>query len=104
QRRRAGDRTLLVGVMTERSRGESRIQTVAGDQGGERKDASTESLPKHEKVGSDSVVFEGEHPSGTAERDRNLIQDQQGPMAVAGSADLSPVIRGRDERGAAHGL
>src|SRR5262245_32019960 len=49
-------------------------------------------------------MLESEEFPGSAQCDRNLVEHQQRPMLVAGSANLLPVIQGWNHRDVTHGF
>ena len=49
-------------------------------------------------------MLAGEHPSGAAESDRDLVEDEQRSVTVAGGTHATPVIGRRNERSAPDGL
>ena len=89
----AADRALFVRVVAERAIAGD-VEVAPGDQRGHRKDRAAQALAEDDHVGNDAVVLEREHRAGAAEADRNLVEDQQRAVAVAGVAD-DPVIVGR---------
>ena len=76
------------------------IQVFPGNDGGQRQDASAQALADDHDVRNHPEVFEGEHAAGAAQRMRDLVEDEQGPVAVAGPADGLPIL-GRGDGGSA---
>ncbi len=80
------------------------IQITPRDTGGNRQDTPAQRLAHGHNIGDDFVMLKGKHPSGFAEARGNLIHDQQGPMAGAGIAYLTPEPRRRYGWHGAHRL
>lgn len=99
----AGHGVLFVGVVAEGGVAGD-VEVFPREEGGEGEDGAAEALPEDEHVGDDVVMLAGEEPAGAPEADGDLVEDEEGAMAVAGGADPAPVVRGRDEGGAADGL
>ena len=70
----------------------------------DRQDAAAERLAQHEDVGRHAIVLAGEHASGLAEAGRDLVEDQQRAVAIAGLAHAVPEARRRHVGHGADGL
>ena len=103
QRRGGGDRVLLVRVVAERVVAGD-VEVVARDAGGDRQHAAAERLAEHHDVGRGAVVLGGEEAAGLAQAGRDLVEDQQRAVRVAGLAHRLPVARRRDVRHGARRL
>ncbi len=87
------DRVLLVRVVAERVRA-GEVEIVARDARGDRQHAAAERLAEHHDVGRGAVVLGGEEAAGLAEAGRDLVEDQQRAVRVAGLAHRLPVPGG----------
>ena len=99
QRRGAGHRAFLVGVVAQRAVS-CHIESLPGDQCRQRQYAPAQPFADDQHVGDDIEILAGEHPACPAEGVRDFVENQKRPVAVAGLADDPPVFRLRDVGGA----
>ena len=93
QRRCRADGALLVGVVAECAVGGD-VEIASCDQCREREHRAAQPLAQDDHIRHDVVVLEGEHSAGPAKADRDLVQDHERAMAIAGVAH-DPVVLGR---------
>ena len=89
QRRAGGDRVLLMGVMADRVAAGD-VEIAAGDHRGDRQDAAAQRLAEHDHVRLHPVMLMGEEAPGLAEPGRDLVEDQERTVPVAGFAHALP--------------
>ena len=75
QSRGRSERAFFMGVVTERPIGDE-VKIGAGNDAGQRHDATAKALPDHQDIGDDLELLAHEHGPGPTQTARDLVENQ----------------------------